>query len=186
MPTPGHAERGGSHPRPQVPVRHRRSGGRGATTRHPATCGSAGAHVKKKQFGAHAPRCLMCTPRSAPTLDDPLEAGLQVAILGVHPVALVADGLLGPVDLAAGGLVGFGRAGGVGVTDRHPSESAFLTARGRAHRLSSRFRGETRLGALTSPGSASAHPGFFCCSDKRLRYGERCSGGAAGPSDPVH
>ena len=101
-------------------------------------------------LGAHAPRCLMCTPRSAPTLadprsksasrepsrapcreavdqrsgsrgsveviqlDDPLEAGLQVAILLEHPVILGADGLLDPGDLAAGRTVGFRSGGGAG------------------------------------------------------------------------
>ena len=35
-------------------------------------------------------------------LDDPLEAGLQVAILFEHPVILGADGLLDSGDLAAG------------------------------------------------------------------------------------
>ena len=36
------SRRGGrSRPRPQVPDRHRRSGGRGATARQPTTCGSA-------------------------------------------------------------------------------------------------------------------------------------------------
>ena len=32
--------------RPQAPDRHRRSGGRGATARHPATYGSAGTHIE--------------------------------------------------------------------------------------------------------------------------------------------
>ena len=47
-------------------------------------------------------------------LDDPLEAGLQVAILFEHPVILGADGLLDSGDLAASRTVGFrsgGRAG---------------------------------------------------------------------------
>ena len=40
-----HAETGGrSHPRPQAPDRHRRSSGRRATARRPATYGSAVAH----------------------------------------------------------------------------------------------------------------------------------------------
>ena len=46
-------------------------------------------------------------------LDDPLEAGLQVAILFEHPVILGADGLLDSGDLAAGRTVGF-RSGGRG------------------------------------------------------------------------
>ena len=36
-------------------------------------------------------------------LDDPLEAGLQVAILFEHPLILGADGLLDSDDLAATG-----------------------------------------------------------------------------------
>ena len=102
------------------------------------------------RFGAHAPRCLMCTRRSAPALadprsksasrepsrapcreavdhrsgsrgsvevvqlDDPLEAGLQVAILFEHPLILGADGLLDSGDLAAGRTVGFRSGGGAG------------------------------------------------------------------------
>ena len=46
-------------------------------------------------------------------LDDPLEAGLQVAILFEHPVILVADGLLDSDDLAADFVVEFG---GVGIS----------------------------------------------------------------------
>ena len=39
-------ERGGSlRSRPQAPERHRRSGGRGATAKQPATYGTAGAHI---------------------------------------------------------------------------------------------------------------------------------------------
>ena len=33
-------------PRPHAPERRRRSGGRGATAMQPATCGSAGVHMK--------------------------------------------------------------------------------------------------------------------------------------------
>ena len=47
-------------------------------------------------------------------LDDPLEAGLQVAILFEHPLILGADGLLDSDDLAAGGTVGFRSGGGAG------------------------------------------------------------------------
>ena len=47
-------------------------------------------------------------------LDDPLEAGLQVAILFEHPVILLADGLLDSGDLAAGRTVGFRNSGGAG------------------------------------------------------------------------
>ena len=47
-------------------------------------------------------------------LDDPLEAGLQVAILFEHPVILGADGLLDSDDLAAGRTVGFRSGGGAG------------------------------------------------------------------------
>ena len=47
-------------------------------------------------------------------LGDPLEAGLQVAILFEHPVILGADGLLDSNDLAAGGTVGFRSGGGAG------------------------------------------------------------------------
>ena len=108
------------------------------------------ARTWKWRFGAHAPRCLMCTRRSAPTLadprsksasrepsrapcreavdhrsgsrgsvdvvqlDDPLEAGLQVAILLEHPVILGADGLLDSGDLAASRTVGFRNSGGAG------------------------------------------------------------------------
>ena len=45
-------------------------------------------------------------------LDDPLEAGLQVAILFEHPLILLADGLLDSGDLAAGRTVGFRNSGG--------------------------------------------------------------------------
>ena len=47
-------------------------------------------------------------------LDDPLEAGLQVAILFEHPLILLADGLLDSGDLAAGRTVGFRNSGGAG------------------------------------------------------------------------
>ena len=47
-------------------------------------------------------------------LDDPLEAGLQVAILFEHPLILLADGLLDSGDLAAGRTVGFRSGGGAG------------------------------------------------------------------------
>ena len=47
-------------------------------------------------------------------LDDPLEAGLQVAILFEHPVILLADGLLDSGDLAASRTVGFRNSGGAG------------------------------------------------------------------------
>ena len=47
-------------------------------------------------------------------LDDPLEAGLQVAILFEHPLILGADGLLDSDDLAAGRTVGFRSGGGAG------------------------------------------------------------------------
>ena len=47
-------------------------------------------------------------------LDDPLEAGLQVAILFEHPLILGADGLLDSDDLAAGRTVGFRNSGGAG------------------------------------------------------------------------
>ena len=47
-------------------------------------------------------------------LDDPLEVGLQVAILLEHPVILGADGLLDSGDLAAGRTVGFRSGGGAG------------------------------------------------------------------------
>ena len=47
-------------------------------------------------------------------LDDPLEAGLQVAILFEHPLILGADGLLDSGDLAAGRTVGFRNSGGAG------------------------------------------------------------------------
>ena len=47
-------------------------------------------------------------------LDDPLEAGLQVAILFEHPLILGADGLLDSGDLAAGRTVGFRSGGGAG------------------------------------------------------------------------
>ena len=47
-------------------------------------------------------------------LDDPLEAGLQVAILFEHPPVLGADGLLDSGDLAAGRTVGFRNSGGAG------------------------------------------------------------------------
>ena len=49
-------------------------------------------------------------------LGDPLEAGLQVAILFEYPVILGADGLLDSGDLAAGRTAGFagGGAGGGG------------------------------------------------------------------------
>ena len=47
-------------------------------------------------------------------LDDPLEAGLQVAILLEHPLILGADGLLDSGDLAAGRTVGFRNSGGAG------------------------------------------------------------------------
>ena len=43
-PHQGVSEGGRSHPRPQAPDRHRRSGGRRATARRPATYGSAVAH----------------------------------------------------------------------------------------------------------------------------------------------
>ena len=46
-------------------------------------------------------------------LDDPLEAGLQVAILFEHPLILGADGLLDSDDLAADFVVEFG---GVGIS----------------------------------------------------------------------
>ena len=52
-------------------------------------------------------------------LNDPLEAGLRVAILVEHPPVLDADGLLDPDDLAAGRLSGLGRAGGVGRAGTH-------------------------------------------------------------------
>ena len=45
-------------------------------------------------------------------LDDPLEAGLQVAILFEHPLILGADGLLDSDDLAASRTVGFRNSGG--------------------------------------------------------------------------
>ena len=48
-------------------------------------------------------------------LGDPLEAGLQVAILlEPHPVILGADGLLDSGDLAAGRASGFAGGGAVG------------------------------------------------------------------------
>ena len=47
-------------------------------------------------------------------LDDPLEAGLQVAILFEHPVILGEDGLLDSGDLAASRTVGFRNSGGAG------------------------------------------------------------------------
>ena len=47
-------------------------------------------------------------------LDDPLEAGLQVAILFEHPLIFGADGLLDSGDLAAGRTVGFRSGGGAG------------------------------------------------------------------------
>ena len=47
-------------------------------------------------------------------LDDPLEAGLQVAILFEHPLILGADGLLDSDDLATGRTVGFRSGGGAG------------------------------------------------------------------------
>ena len=45
MPYQASKEGGRSRPRPQVPDRHRRSGGRGATARRPATYETAGAHI---------------------------------------------------------------------------------------------------------------------------------------------
>ena len=45
-------------------------------------------------------------------LDDPLEAGLQVAILFEHPLILGADGLLDSDDLATSRTVGFRSGGG--------------------------------------------------------------------------
>ena len=47
-------------------------------------------------------------------LDDPLEAGLQVAILFEHPVILLADGLLDSDDLTTSRTVGFRSGGGAG------------------------------------------------------------------------
>ena len=47
-------------------------------------------------------------------LDDPLEAGLQVAILFEHPLILLAYGLLDSGDLAASRTVGFRNSGGAG------------------------------------------------------------------------
>ena len=47
-------------------------------------------------------------------LDDPLEAGLQVAILFEHPVLLGADGPLDSDDLATSRTVGFRSGGGAG------------------------------------------------------------------------
>ena len=48
-------------------------------------------------------------------LDDPLEAGLQVAILFEHPVILLADGLLDSDDLAASRTVVVPEFGGAGM-----------------------------------------------------------------------
>ena len=63
-----HPKRGGrSHLRPKAPEQRRRSGGRAATARQPATYGSAGAHMEL------ASRCT-CTPLSdvhSPISTDP-------------------------------------------------------------------------------------------------------------------
>ena len=58
-------------------------------------------------------------------LDDPLEAGRQVAILFEHPLILLADRLLDSGDLAAGRTVGFRSGGGAGL-----SASAFPLSMG--------------------------------------------------------
>ena len=68
-PHQGVSEGGRSRPRPQVPDRHRRSGGRGATARRPATCASAGAHMEAA-FSCTSTPMSMCTRRSAPSVPD--------------------------------------------------------------------------------------------------------------------
>ena len=64
-------ERGGSlRSRPQAPARHRRSRDRAATTRRPATCGSAGVHI------APASPCT-CTSMSMCTRGTPPAAPIR-------------------------------------------------------------------------------------------------------------
>ena len=75
-------------------------------------------------------------------LDDPLEAGLQVAILFEHPLILGADGLLDSGDLAAGCTVGFRSGGGAGccrcvgpVLEDRPGSVHFLPGADDGHDL---------------------------------------------------
>ena len=117
--------------RPKAPERRRSSGGRAATARQAARClmctrRSAPTLADPRSKSAsrepsRAPCREAVDQRSGSRgsvevvqLDDPLEAGLQVAILFEHPVILGADGLLDSDDLAAGRTVGFRNSGGAG------------------------------------------------------------------------
>ena len=63
-------EKGGSlRSRPQAPERHRRSGGRGATAKQPATCGTPGAHMEAA-FSCTCMPMSMCTRGTPPTPAD--------------------------------------------------------------------------------------------------------------------